>query len=92
MVEGMRQLVFRRPAAEARAHYREHDPDRSAAHEEALQGIRDGSGRDRAIRAGQLGAHLTHVRVKGRDINDVIVWEVENDDRAVIIYLGPVNP
>jgi hypothetical protein len=89
-MEDMRQLVFRRSAAEARAHYREHDPDRSAAHEEALQGIRDGSGRDRAIRAGQVGAHLTRVTVRGRPESDVIVWEVEGDDRAVVIYLGPL--
>jgi hypothetical protein len=87
----MRQLVFRRPAAEARAHYREHDPERSAAHEEALQGIRDGTGRDRAFRADQVGAHLTHVFVKGRDVYDVIVWEVDETDRAVILYLGPVS-
>lgn len=87
----MRKLAFRREAAEDRAHYREHDPVRSKALETALDGIRDGSGRDRAIRAGGVRAHLNHVSIPGRAEPDVIVWELESEGRAVIIYLGPVG-
>lgn len=88
----MPKLVFRRPAFENRGQYREHDPERSAAHERALDGIRDGSGRNRAIRSGQVPGYLTAVVIPGRAQEDVIVWEIESTDegdRAVILYLGP---
>ena len=88
----MPKLVFRRPAFENRGQYREHDPERSAAHERALDGIRDGSGRNRAIRSGQVPGYLTAVVIPGRAQEDVIVWEIEPTDegaRAVILYLGP---
>ena len=88
----MPKLALRRPAAENRADYREHDPVRSAAHEKALDGIRDGTGRTRAIRSGHVPGYLTAVVIPGRVEEDVIVWEIERTDsgeRAVILWLGP---
>ncbi len=88
----MPKLALRRLAAENRAEYREHDPARSAAHEKALDGIRDGTGRNRAIRSGALPGYLTAVVIPGRAQEDVIVWEIERTDageRAVILWLGP---
>lgn len=88
----MPKLALRRLAAENRAYYREHDPTRSAAHEKALDGIRDGTGRNRAIRSGAVPGYLTAVPIPGRTEEDVIVWEIErtdDSDRAVILWLGP---
>lgn len=87
----MPKLALRRLAAENRAHYREHDPVRSAAHEKALDCIRDGTGRTRAIRSGTVPGYLTAVVIPGRADEDVIVWEIErteDGERAVILYLG----
>lgn len=86
----MYKLAFRRPAFDNRAHYREHDPVRSEAHESALDGIRDGTAFSRTIRSENVAAHLTPVPVAGRAEEDVIVWEVVADERVDIIYLGPL--
>lgn len=85
------KLRFQRQAFEARAHFRQHDEVRSQALEQALDGIRDGTGRDRAIRSGQLASHLTRVVIPGRDEEDVIVWALEPDGHATIIYVGSLN-
>lgn len=88
----MRKLALRRLAADNRADYREHDAARSAAHEKALDAIRDGSGRNRAIRSGGVSAYLTAVPIPGRAEEDVIVWEIEHGEsgeRVVILWLGP---
>lgn len=87
----MPKLKFRRLAFEARGEFRENDPDRSAAHERALAGIRDGTGRNRAIRSGNVPGYLTSVVIPGRIDEDVIVWEIDSDGFAVILYLGPVK-
>ncbi|MGL4339628.1 MAG: hypothetical protein ACRCSP_04290 [Rhodoglobus sp.] len=90
----MRKLTLRRPAAENRAYYREHDPIRSAAHEKALDSIRDGTGRNRAIRASKVPGYLTAVVILGRVEEDIIVWELEHTDdgeRVVILWLGPLD-
>jgi hypothetical protein len=85
-----RILSFSRSARENRAFYREHDVARSVAHEMALNGIRDGSGHDRAIRSGQLAAHITPVHIRGRE-DDVIIWEVIDDQHVDVLYLGPID-
>ena len=87
----MRKLSFRRLALENRAFYREHDAERSKAHEEALEGIRDGTGLNRAIRSGGVPGYLTRVVIRGRSDEDVIVWEPVGDNGAVILYLGPLK-
>jgi hypothetical protein len=86
----MPKLICRALVIETRAHYREHDPERSRAHETALDGIRDGTGRSRAIRSGEVPGYLTRVVVPGRVDDDVIVWELDDQGRAVILYLGPL--
>ncbi len=87
----MRTLSFRVLASDTLEQFREHDPDRHQAHLAALDGIREGSGRDRAFRADQLGVHLTSVFVRGRGVSDVIVWTVVDPSNVAIIYLGPVE-
>jgi hypothetical protein len=87
----MRTLIFRVLASDTLEQYRDHDPDRHQAHLAALDGIREGSGRDRAFRADQLGVHLTSVFVRGRGVSDVIVWTVVDPSTVAIIYLGPVE-
>ncbi|AYG05555.1 hypothetical protein [Gryllotalpicola protaetiae] len=84
---------MRKLAAQNRADYREHDPVRSAAHERALDTIRDGTAQ-RAIRAGNIPAYLTSVPIAGRP-DDIIVWELIHEpegDRAIILWLGPLDP
>lgn len=85
----MPHLYFEPEALAALEHFRVHDSVRAEAHERALDTIRDGAGRRRAIWVASKGVYLTGVAIAGRDDEDVIVWLLLDDPaEAAILHIG----